>query len=222
MPSPYHDHKTKIIECAQWLSRHGFFGALRGTGGNVSMRVEGEDIFVITPSSIPYDQLTTEVMCVMDFDMNLIEGEGKSSLESGMHLEAYKRRADVNAVIHTHQTNASVFAVLNQAIPPLFDEVCLHIGHIVDVVDYAFSGSHELITNLGKKLDNMCYCYLLQNHGILTLGSTLEKAWLNVELLEKNALIYLGALSTGNKPTLLPDDIINRLKKLRTESYSDR
>ena len=218
MPSPYHEHKIKIIECAQWLSAHGYFGALRGTGGNVSLRVEGEDIFVITPSSLPYNQLTPEVMCVLDFDLNQIEGEGKPSLESGMHLEVYKHRPDVNAVIHTHQTNASVFAVINQPIPPLFDEVCLHIGHIVDVVAYAFSGSPELIANLGQKLDNMCYCYLLQNHGVLTLGSTLEKAWLNVELLEKNAKIYLEALSTGGQPTFLPDDIIDRLKEMRTET----
>ncbi len=218
MPSSFHEHKIKIIECAQWLSRYGYFGALRGTGGNVSIRAQGEDIFIITPSGMPYDQLTAEAMCVLDFNLKLIEGNAKPSLESGMHLEVYKCRSDVNTVIHTHQTKASVFAVLNQPIPALFDEVCLHIGHIADVVPYAFSGSSELIANLSRKLDNGCYCYLLQNHGTMTLGSTLEQAWLNVELLEKNAEIYLGALSTGNKPTLLPDESINRLKKLRTES----
>ncbi len=209
------EYKTKIIECTQWLSNHGFFGAYRGTGGNVSMRVEGENVFVITPSTLPYDELTTEDICVVDFEMNPMEGERTPSVESGFHLEVYKRRDDVNAVIHTHQIYGSMFAAQNKPIPPLFDEVTLHIGHIVEVIPYALSGSPELITNIGSKLDNLCHCYLMQNHGVLNLGATLEKAWLNVELLEKTAQIYQGILATGAEPTLLPDDIVNLLQELR-------
>jgi len=213
--APYDKYKTSIIECTQWLAVNGYFGALRGTGGNVSMRVEGEKAFVITPSTLPYDQLTLEDMCVVDFDMNPIEGERKPSVESGFHLAVYKNRKDINAVIHTHQVEGSVFSILNQPIPPLFDEVALHIGHIVDVIPYALSGSPELIDNVVSMLDNLCHGYLMQNHGVLNLGATLERAWLNVELLEKSAVVYSKALSTGNKPSLLPDDIVNLLKELR-------
>ena len=212
---PYTVYKEEIIECAQWLSVKGFFGSRRGTGGNVSLRVEGEEAFVITPSTLPYDQLTPDEMCVLDFNRKQIEGKREPSLESGLHLKVYQCRPDAKAVIHTHQTYASVFAVLNQPIPSLLDEVALHIGPMVEVVPYAFSGSPELIANIGGKLDNGCYCYLLQNHGALTLGAALEKAWLNVELLEKVAKIYLGVLSTGGKPTLLPSDTLNLLKELR-------
>jgi ribulose-5-phosphate 4-epimerase/fuculose-1-phosphate aldolase len=215
----YTPYKEKIIECARWLSINGFFGSLRGTGGNVSMRVEGEEVFVVTPSNLPYSQLTPEEMCVLDFNRKQMEGERQPSLESGIHLKAYQSRPDVKAVIHTHQTQASVFALLNQPIPPLFDEVSLHIGPIVDVVPYAFSGSPELVANIGDKLNNRCHCYLLQNHGVLVLGSTLEKAWLNVELLEKTAKIYLGVLSTGGKPTLLPDDTVSLLAEIRNAEY---
>jgi ribulose-5-phosphate 4-epimerase/fuculose-1-phosphate aldolase len=212
---PYTTYKEKIIECTKWLSVNGYFGSLRGTGGNVSMRVEGEEAFVVTPSTLPYDQLTPEDMCVLDFTKKRIEGKRKPSVESGLHLKVYQCRPDVNAVIHSHQNYASVFAVLNKPIPSLFDEVTLHIGHIVDVISYALSGSPELIANIGGKLDNGCHCYLLQNHGALTLGSNLEEAWLNVELLEKTAKIYLDALSTGVRPTLLPDDTVDLLKELR-------
>lgn len=211
----YDNYKTSVIECTQWLSVNGYFGALKGTGGNVSMRVEGEEAFVITPSTLPYDQLTLEDMCVVDFEMNPVEGDRKPSVESGFHLAVYKNRKDVNSVIHTHQVKGSIFAVLNQPIPPLFDEVVSHIGHIVDVIPYALSGSPELINNVVSMLDNYCHCYLMQNHGVLNLGATLEKAWLNVELLEKTAGIYESALSTGNKPSLLPDDIVDLLKELR-------
>lgn len=179
------------------------------------MRVEDEAVFVITPSTLPYDQLTLEDMCVLDFDKKRIEGNRKPSVESGLHLKVYQDRPDVNAVIHSHQEYASIFAVLNMPIPPLFDEVALYIGHVVDVIPYALSGSPELVANMGDKLKNECQCFLLQNHGALSLGSRLEDAQLNAALLEKNAKIYLGALSTGGNPTLLPDKTLSLLKKLR-------
>ncbi len=92
----YDEYKTKIIECTQWLSVHGFFGALRGTGGNVSMRVEGEDAFVITPSTLPYDQLILEDMCVLDFEGKPSEGERQASVESGFHLESATLRSRID------------------------------------------------------------------------------------------------------------------------------
>lgn len=211
----YVEYKRKVIECSRWLSENGYFGTLRGSGGNVSMRVEEQEAYVVTPSGLAYDQLTHDDMCVLDFNMQPIEGEHKPSIESGFHLEVYKKRPDVNAVIHTHQTHASTLAVLNKPLPPLFDEVSLHIGHIVDVIPYALSGSPELIENVGGKLDNMCHCYLMQNHGALSLGASMEKAWLNVELLEKAAKTYLGALATGLAPTLLPEDTVDFFKELR-------
>ncbi len=211
----YEQYKTKIVECTQWLSKNGYFGALRGTGGNVSMRIEGEDAFAVTPSSLPYDQLKPDDICVLDFDMQPIEGDRQPSVESGFHLTAYKSRPKVNAVIHTHQVYASIFAVLNRPIPPLFDEVSLHLGTSIDVIPYALSGSADLIANASTKLGNMCNAYLIQNHGALNLGSTLEKAWLNVELLEKTARIYYGALSIGGEVSLLPKDIVSLLDEIQ-------
>ena len=216
----YLEYKAKIVECTQWLSQHGYFGTLRGSGGNVSMRIEREEAYVITPSGLAYDQLTPEDMCVLDFEMKPIEGKRKPSVESGFHLEVYKRRPDISAVIHTHQIHASTLAVLKKPIPPLFDEVSLSLGHVVDVIPYALSGSPELIENVAGKLDNMCHGYLMQNHGALALGATLEKAWLNVELLEKTAKIYLAGLATGLTPEQLPQDIVDLLKELRKGGYT--
>ena len=179
------------------------------------MRVPGEAAFVLTPSSMPYDQLESEDMCVLDFGEKRREGTRKPSMEAGLHLTVYQRRPDINAVIHSHQNFASVFAVLNMPIPALFDEVCLHIGPVIDVVPYALSGSIELAANIGAKLDNGCHAYLLQNHGALLLGASLEEAWLNVELLEKTAKVYLDALATGHQPTLLPESTLHLMNKLR-------
>lgn len=215
----YDVYREKIIECTQWLSAHGFFGTLRGTGGNVSVRIEKDGLFAITPSSLEYEKLVPENICVLDFEMNTVEGTHPPSVEASMHLEVYKQRRDVNAVVHTHQICGSTLAAMNKPIPPLFDEVCMNIGAVVDVIPYALSGSPELVQNVASRLNNQCHCYLMQNHGTLNLGNSLEKAWLNAELLEKTARIYLTALAAGHPPTELPADIVDLIRELRKAEF---
>ena len=193
-----------------------------GSGGNVSVRIEGENAFAITPSGIPYHGMFPDDICILDFDQNQIEGARAPSMESVMHISVYKRRPDINAIVHTHQGKASLFSVINRPIPALFDEVCMNIGEIVDVVPYALSGSQELAENVAGKLKNGCNCYILQNHGVLCLGKTLEKACLNAELLEKVAAIYADALFTGQNISTLPEETVNFFKQIRNESRKDK
>ena len=218
--SKYDAYKESLMKYGKWLSETGYFGALMGTGGNVSMRIKGEKAIGITPSGMSYKDLTPDDICILDFEKTPIEGNHSPSVESGMHIEVYKKRLDVNAVIHTHQIKGSVFSIINHPMPALFDEVCLHIGEIADIVPYALSGSPELTENVSSKLDNNCHCYILQNHGVLCLGNSMDQTCLNAELLEKNAAIYAEALSTGNDVTLLPEDIVNLLKIIRNTGYA--
>ena len=204
-----------------WLSEHGYFGALTGSGGNVSVRIEEENAFAITPSGRPYTKMEPHDICILDFEKNQIEGAHAPSIESGMHVAIYKRRPDVNAVVHTHQNKASIFSVINRPIPALFDEVCMNIGGIVDVVPYALSGSRKLAENVAGKLGNGCNCYIMQNHGVLCLGRTIEKACLNAELLEKVAAIYADALFTGQDISTLPEDTISLFKLPGKESRGE-
>jgi L-fuculose-phosphate aldolase len=128
-------------------------------------------------------------------------------MEAPMHIAVYKSRRDVNAVIHTHQVYASVFSILNEPIPALFDEVTVSVGSTIDVVPYGLSGSPQLLENVATRLGNRCHCYLLQNHGALCVGRDLEKTLTYVELLEKTASIYYRALATGKSITTLPDPL---------------
>jgi ribulose-5-phosphate 4-epimerase/fuculose-1-phosphate aldolase len=121
-----------------------------------------------------------------------------------MHSVIYQKRPEVNAIVHTHQAYGSVFAVLNMSVPALFDEVSWALGKSVEVISYALSGSRELAANVGAKLSNNANAYVIQNHGILALGKTMDKALLHAELLEKAAQIYYLALSTGKPVTELP------------------
>ena len=208
--------KKEFLEASLWLAQHGYFGSHRGTGGNVSVRIDGTTM-AITPSSVRYQELSVDDICITGFDLSLIEGKGnlKQSVESGLHSIVYRMRPDVNAVIHTHQIYGSVFAVINTPIPALFDEVSFSLGQMVEVIPYALSGSPELANNVGGKLSNNANAYIIQNHGILALGKNIDKAILHAELLEKVARIYCLALSTGKPISTLPESIIEMVGVLR-------
>ncbi len=209
----YDDYKRLVLEYSQQLAHKGF---LVGTGGNLSVRIEGEDALVITPSSRDYLGLCLEDICVVDWNQERLEGELKPSVETAMHTAVYQHRADVNALVHTHQPYASLFSLINRPIPALFDEQVLNLGNVVEVVAYGVSGSVELLNHIVARLDNQCSAYILQNHGALCLGLNMEEAARNVELLEKCARVYYYALTTGQPITPLPaemEEAIFEMKK---------
>ncbi len=208
----YDIYKKQVFDCIMELVREGY---VQGTGGNVSMRVGNEDVVVVTPSQREYHGMTVDEICVVDFDLKPVEDNGlKPSMETAMHIAVYKNRPDAGAVVHTHQIYASVFALLNQPIPALFDEVSMTIGALVEVVPDRPYGSPQLIENVKSKLGNRSNCYLLQNHGALALGPDLAKAKRCAELLEKSAHVYCLALSTGKEVGVLPQNIQEMMGKI--------
>jgi ribulose-5-phosphate 4-epimerase/fuculose-1-phosphate aldolase len=209
--SRYNDYRREVLEISRRLSEDGYFGTKSGTAGNVSMLVEGEEVIAVTPTAMRYDLMRAEDICVIDFDLHRIEGSHQPSIESPMHIAAYQVRRDVNAIIHTHQVYASSISILNLPIPPLFDEVTLAIGAVVDVIPYALSGTRELHGAVARKLANRCHCYLIQNHGALCVGEDLEKTFTYVELLEKISVVYSQALATGRPISTLPKPVVEKL-----------
>lgn len=196
----YDGFKQQVLTYSQDLARKGY---LVGTGGNLSVRIEGEDALATTPSRRDYLTLKLDDICVYDFERNKIEGDLAPSVEMAMHISVYQHRADVNAVIHTHQPFASTFSLINHPIPPLFDEQVFYLGNRIEVVSYGLSGSPELSENITAHLDNQCNAYILQNHGILCLGMTAEQAVMNTQIFEKCARVYYYALTTGQEITQL-------------------
>lgn len=212
----YESYKKDVLQASQWLFEHGYFGSQRGSGGNVSIRVD-ETMLAVTPSSVKYTEMTVEDIYILDFGLAVIEGNNKlkPSVESAMHSVIYRNRPDVHAVVHTHQIYGSVFGLINTPIPALFDEVAFALGQAVDIVPYALSGSPDLVNNVAGKLSNNANAYIIQNHGILALGKDLDKAILHAELLEKVAHVYYLALSTGKQVTTLPGSIVEIVKMMR-------
>lgn len=179
-------------------------GILMTTGGNLSARIPNESKFVITPSDVDYASMDIDDICVLDFELKQIEGRLSPSVESGLHRAIYQVRPDVHAVIHTHQVYSSTLAVLNFKIPNLYDEQARYLGREVKVVPYAPSGTKMLQNKIARFVKDHSNAYLMRNHGALVLGENLDRAVNNVKLLEKCALTYLLALSTGEKVNKIP------------------
>jgi L-ribulose-5-phosphate 4-epimerase len=193
--------KQQLVAAAQELTHKGY---LIATGGNLSVRIPGQEAFAITPSNYDYLAMTGADLCVLDFDLNIIEGERRPSVESGMHAGIYRARSDVNAVVHTHQVYASALALIKAPVPALFDEQARFLGRAVQIIPYAPSGTGFLKRTIVKHIRNRNNAYILQNHGVLCFGHDLQRAAHNVEILEKCALAYLLALCTERKVSRIP------------------
>jgi len=194
-------YKRTVLETARRLVEERY---LVGTGGNISALVEGEQLIAITPSSMDYLKMKESDICIVDFERNLVEGEFRPSVETGMHLAVYQKRPDVNAVIHTHQVYPSLFSLIGESIPALFDEQVANLGEVVKWVPYGLSGSVDLLNNLAAAVDNNCNAFILQNHGAILLGVDMEQAFRNVKILDKVAQAYYLALTTNKPITALP------------------
>ena len=193
--------KQQITDSCQALLEKGY---LMATGGNVSLRVPGKNAFVITPSNFDYLKMTPDDVCVLDFDLNMLQGHLKPSIESSMHSAIYQVRPDVNVVIHTHQVYASALTLIKAPIPALFDEQVRFLGRSVEIVPYAPSGTGMLKNQISKHIRNHNNAYMLQNHGALIFGDDMQRALHNVEILEKCSLAYLLALTTEKKVSKIP------------------
>ena len=197
----YDSAKRQIVETARLLVEKGY---LIATGGNLSVRIARQNAFAITPSNFDYMKMKVADVCVLDFELKVLEGARKPSVESAMHSAIYQTRADVLAVVHTHQVYASTLGLINTSIPALFDEQVRFLGRGVEIIPYAPSGTGFLKNTIVKHIKNHNNAYLMQNHGVLCLGHDAGRAAHNVEILEKCALAYLLSLCTERKTTKIP------------------
>jgi len=195
--------RARVAEFAQRMHAAGM---VVGTAGNVSARVAGEEKIAITPSSLPYPEITAADVQLLDFAGNQLTDGRPPSFERGVHLAVYRARNDVGAVFHTHATYCSVLASLRRPLPPVIEELVPYVGGTVEVAEYAASGGDALAQNVVSALGDRS-AVLLANHGNLCCGRDLTKAYKVAELVERVAQIYVLA-STIGKPVALPDEVV--------------
>ncbi|PAZ13692.1 fuculose phosphate aldolase [Streptomyces sp. SA15] len=176
-------------------------GLVVGTSGNVSVRVG--DTVLVTPSGVPYDRLTADDVTGVDLDGRQVLGTLVPTSELPMHLAVY-RSTDARAVVHTHAVHATAVSTLVHELPAIH-YMTVALGGPVRVAPYATYGTDELAENMLHALADRSGC-LLQNHGTLTYGATLDQAYDRTAQLEWMCRLWLTASAVpGRSPTLLSE-----------------
>lgn len=191
MKSPF-EIKKEICEVGLKLWQKGFVAA---NDGNISVKIS-ENEYYCTPTGVSKASLTPDMIIKVDKDGKKLEGKLNPSSEIKMHMRVYRERPDVNAVVHAHPPVATAFTVadidLDQYVLP---EAVLTIG-AVPTCDYGTPSTMEIPDSLDPYIQNHD-AFLLRNHGALTVGCNLTKAFFVMEEVEFNAVICKHAMDLG-------------------------
>lgn len=173
-------------------------GLVINTSGNVSIKINNH--FLITPSGASYNALLPADILVMDHNKQIIEGELLPSSETDLHYSLYENRSDIKAIVHTHSLYATAVSTITDELPAIHYQIT-DLGGPVPVAPYETFGSPELAAAVVDKIAGM-NAVLMQNHGAVTIGGSLEVALQRSILLEWIASLYLISLQSG-QPTFI-------------------
>ena len=153
------------------------WGLVVWTAGNVSQRVRGaaedgsQDLLVIKPSGVSYDDLSPEAMVVCDLDGNLVLGEGSPSSDTAAHAYVYRHMSEVGGVVHTHSTYATAWAARGEEIPCVLTMMGDEFGGPVPVGPFALIGDDSIGRGIVDTLrESRSPAVLMRNHGPFTIG----------------------------------------------------
>ena len=201
--------RADIVEIGRRMYARGYTAS---NDGNISARLDASRL-LMTPKNVCKGFMDPAMMCITDLEGKKLAGERDPSSEMQMHLEVYRQRPDVNAVVHAHPPVATAFAVagipLDRAV---LAEVVTTLGS-VPIAEYATPSTRELpdaVRKYVKAHDGM----LLANHGALTLGADLFSAYYKMETIEHFANISFVARMLGGERLLSRDEVL-RLQGLR-------
>ncbi len=205
------DVSERIVKASRELYGNGL---VKGTSGNISARIPGTDTFLIKPSGARMKFLEPDELVLVDFQGNKIRGELTVSLETPIHAAIYRARKDVHAVVHTHASTATAFGIAKTKIFPLQVEMFMLLPNGVPVVPFEAPGSEALAGAVQKKMANYD-AVILENHGIVTVGSTIEAACSLNEMVEEAAKIQLLVMNLAGRDAL---DLAKLKEKFKTEN----
>jgi L-fuculose-phosphate aldolase len=201
--------RQDIVEVGRRMYARGYTAS---NDGNISVRLDAGRL-LMTPASVCKGFMSPQMMCITDLTGRKLEGDRNPSSEMQMHLEVYRERPDVVAVVHAHPPIATGFAVAGIALDrAVLAEVITTLGSI-PIADYATPSTAELpeaVRRYIKAHDGM----LLANHGALTVGSDLFSAYYKMETIEHFATISFVARMLGGE-RLLSRQEVERLQGLR-------
>jgi L-fuculose-phosphate aldolase len=185
--------KEQICEIGRRVYAKGFAAA---NDGNISVRLNDREV-LCSPTMMSKGYLKPEDLCKVDYEGKQLAGTRKRSSEILLHLAVYKQRPDVQAVVHCHPPHATAFAVAGVPIPKcVLPEVEVFLGEVPTAV-YETPGTQKFADTLLPHLKSS-NTIILSNHGTVTFGPDLEKAYWNSEIIDAYCKILILARQLGN------------------------
>jgi L-ribulose-5-phosphate 4-epimerase len=181
------------------------------TAGNISARVPGEDLMVIKPSGVSYDDLSADTMVVTDLHGNLVEGEMSPSSDTAAHAYVYRHMPEVGGVVHTHSPYATAWAARGEPIPCVLTMIADEFGGDVPVGPFALIGDDSIGRGIVETLrDSRSPAVLMKGHGPFTIGKDARAAVKAAVMLEDVARTVHFAHQLG-KPDVIDSSDVDRL-----------
>ena len=188
-------------------------GLIRSSDGNISARLS-HDALLVTPSGVYKSAMNPEDLIVIDMEGNIQAAKAalRPTSETLMHLEAYRQRPDINAVIHAHPPFSTALTIAGEPFPVEYiPEVLIALGD-VPTAAYATPGTQGLADSIHDLILSHD-CILLDHHGSLTVGRSLEEALIAVERMEHAAYTFWISKAFGS-PTPLPSAELGNLRQI--------
>jgi len=213
------DLREQLVDCARRMQASGIN---QGTSGNLSVRIPGG--MLITPSSLPYEQMQPTDLVALDLkgEPLFIPADGRPqrrpSSEWRLHADVLASRPEVQAVLHCHSIHATALACHGRDIPPFHYMTAVAGGHDIRCAPYATFGTQELSDGVVQALEGRLACLMAQ-HGQVSVGPTLDKALALAVEVETLARIYLQALALGEPPLLSAEQMEQVRHQFRTLLY---
>jgi L-fuculose-phosphate aldolase len=209
--------RRDLVRTSQAIHRKGW---VANHDGNISARLSGGRL-LCTPTAVSKGDVEPEWLIVVDEEGKVVQGNRRSFSELRLHRVAYRTRPDIGVVLHAHPPVATGFAVSGADLGhPFMPEPVVSLGPVIPVVAYHPTGSDELDRALEKALSQADVA-ILEHHGAIAIGGSLEQAWLRMELLEHLAQISMAAARLGGVRRLPESHIAALSKKGRPASVPD-
>ncbi len=185
-----------------------------GTAGNVSARVtlpNYEEAYLVTPSSVKYEEMGIEDVVLIDANGEVIAGHRNPTSEKRLHLAIYRARKDIKAIVHSHAPYSTALSIARMPIGPIVDEIIPFIGGC-EVAEFGMAGTDDLANNAVTALgDNLAA--FIANHGNVACGTTLDQAWTVCQQVEMAAKIQYRASLLGTIYAI-PEDVEEEEKEI--------
>ncbi|WP_368496805.1 L-ribulose-5-phosphate 4-epimerase [Herbiconiux sp. A18JL235] len=201
--------RTEVAALHAQLTR---YGLVVWTGGNISGRVPGADLFVIKPSGVDYDDLAADNMILCDLDGNVVPGTPGSdrspSSDTAAHAYVYRNMPDVGGVVHTHSPYAVAWAALGEPIPCVTTAMADEFGGEVPIGPFAIIGDDSIGRGIVETLQgHRSRAVLMKNHGPFTIGKDARDAVKAAVMVEDVARTVHFSRQLGTPQPIAPEAI---------------